>query len=89
VANHKSALKRVRQSEQRRIRNRATMSEMRTAIKRYRQFLVEDQAEEAEKALPSIYAVIDRTWRKGVIHANTAARYKSRLARALMSLQAQ
>ena len=89
MANHKSALKRVRQSEQRRIRNRATMSEMRTAIKKYRQFLVDSQAEEAEKALPGIYAVIDRTWRKGVIHANTAARYKSRLARALKSLQAQ
>ena len=89
MANHKSALKRVRQSEQRRIRNRATMSEMRTAIKKYRQFLVDSQAEEAEKALPGIYAVIDRTWRKGVIHANTAARYKSRLARALKSLRAQ
>ena len=89
MANHKSALKRVRQSEQRRIRNRATMSEMRTAIKKYRQFLDESQAEEAEKALPGIYAVIDRTWRKGVIHANTAARYKSRLARALKSLRAQ
>jgi len=87
VANHKSALKRVRQTEKRRLRNRTTMSQMRTAMKKYRQLLAQSQADEAEKALPGIYAVIDRTWRKGVIHANTAARYKSRLARALKNLQ--
>jgi len=83
VANHSSALKRARQNEKRRIRNRVAMGQMRTAIKRYRALVTEKRNEDAVKALPSVYELIDRTRKKGVIHANTAARYKSRLARML------
>jgi len=76
----------MRQSEKRRLANRSTLSQMRSAIKKYRRLLGEDKAQEAAETLPSIYSLIDRTRRKGVIHANAAARYKSRLARALEGL---
>jgi small subunit ribosomal protein S20 len=87
VANHKSALKRVKQSEKRRLRNKATLSQMRTAIKKYRALLAEKKSDDAASALSQVYTVIDRTEKKGVIHTNTAARYKSRLSRALLGLK--
>ncbi|MGC8723656.1 MAG: 30S ribosomal protein S20 [Acidobacteriota bacterium] len=83
MANHASALKRVKQNEKRRLRNRMAMGEMRTAIKKFRALVAEKKGEDARKALPQVYALIDRTRKKGVIHPNAAARYKSRLARAL------
>ena len=87
MANHKSALKRVRQSERRRLRNKATLSQMRTAIKRYRTILAQKDAEQAGEALSGVYSVIDRTEKKGVVHANAAARYKARLSKALLALK--
>ncbi len=86
MANHISALKRVKQNRKRRLRNRAAIGEMRTAIKMFRLLVAEKKAEEARKTLPEIYALIDRTSKKGVIHTNTAARYKSRLAHAIVRL---
>ena len=86
MANHASALKRGKQTEKRRLRNRIAIGEMRTAIKKYRALVAEKKHEEAGKTLPSVYELIDRTRKKGVIHANTAARYKSRLARMLAGL---
>lgn len=87
MANHDSALKRVRQAEKRRLRNRIAVGQMRTAIKKYRGLVAEKKHEEANAELPSVYAVIDRTEKKGVIHANTASRYKARLARLLAGLK--
>lgn len=81
MPNIKSAVKRMRQNEVRRQRNRSRNSEMRTAIKKLRGLLSEGQMDEARALLPDVYAVIDRTAQMGTIHANTAARYKSRLAR--------
>jgi len=86
VANHPSALKRARQNEKRRLRNRMAIGEMRTAIKKFRALVAEKKGEDARSALPSVCALIDRTRKKGGIHANTAARYKSRLARVLARL---
>jgi small subunit ribosomal protein S20 len=86
VANHPSALKRARQNERRRMRNRVAIGQMRTAIKKYRALVAEKKHEEAATSLSRIYKVIDQTRRKGVIHPNTAARYKSRLARMLAKL---
>ncbi len=86
MANHSSALKRARQNEKRRLRSRVAMGQMRTAIKRYRALVAEKRNEDALKSLPSVYELIDRTRKKGVIHPNTAARYKSRLARMLAGL---
>jgi len=87
VANHKSALKRVRQTEKRRLRNKSAVVQMRTVVKRFRALVAEKKAEEARSMLPSVYAMIDRTRKKGVIHTNAAARYKSRLTTVLSSLQ--
>ena len=77
MANIKSAKKRVRQNVGRQARNKSVRSRLRTAVKKQR-------AEGAGKpeSLSATYAEIDRARKKGVIHKNAAARYKSRLARA-------
>lgn len=79
MANTKSALKRVRQSERRRLRNRAVRSQVRTAVK------VARAAEGQAAAAPILEALraLDKAVAKGVIHRNTAARKKSALARRL------
>jgi small subunit ribosomal protein S20 len=83
MANIKSAIKRMRQNVKRRLANRQKMSRMRTEIKKFRRLLNEGQVDEARTLLPRVYAVIDRTAQKGVIHSNTASRYKARLTRTL------
>jgi small subunit ribosomal protein S20 len=81
MPNIKSAVKRMRQNRERRILNRSARSRMRTEIKRFRQLVQEGKSEEARALLPTVFSVIDKTARKGKIHANTAARYKSRLSK--------
>ncbi len=78
-----SVKKRIRQAIKARQRNKAIRSAMRTAIKRVR---LARNREEAEEAFARAVSVIDRTAQKGVIHKNTAARYKSRLARLIRSM---
>ena len=86
MPNIKSAAKRRRQNEKRRLRNRGVRGRMRTQIKKFRQLLKEEKIEDARNMLQDLYSVIDKTVSKGVIHANTAARYKSRLTKHLHSL---
>ena len=74
---HKSAKKRVRQSEKRRAHNRYQRSRMRTMIKRLR--TTEDK-EEASVLFKEVQAYLDRLASKGIIHKNKAANYKSKLA---------
>jgi len=83
MPNVKSAEKRMRQSVGRRDNNRRRRSEMRTEIKRFRELLSEKKVDDAREVLKEVYSVIDRTAQKGVIHSNTAARYKSRLTKSL------
>ena len=83
MPNVKSAVKRMRQNERRKNNNRRRRSEMRTEIKRFRQLVSDKKVDDARAVLKEVYAVIDRTAQHGVIHSNTAARYKSRLARHL------
>ena len=83
MPNIKSAIKRMRQDRVRRVLNRSRRSEMRTQIKRFRRLVAGGQIDEARSLLPAVFSVIDRTARKGSIHRNTAARYKSRLAKTL------
>jgi small subunit ribosomal protein S20 len=83
MANTKSAEKRMRQSAERRERNRGDRSTMRTAIKKVRGALAGGDAQSAEEALKVAVQVIDRTAKKRVVHANTAARTKSRLTKAV------
>jgi small subunit ribosomal protein S20 len=79
VANTKSAMKRMRQNERRRLRNRAVRSQMRTAVKLARSIEGPQQRASVEEAIRSL----DKAVSKGVIHRNTAARKKSALARRL------
>jgi small subunit ribosomal protein S20 len=88
MANTKSAEKRNRQNQERRLRNRSDRSRMRTAIKRLRTAVEAGEAKAAQELLPETIRVIDRSAQKGVIHDNAAARYKSRLSRAVQGLGA-
>lgn len=77
MANIKSARKRMRQTVVRQARNKSVRSRLRTAVKKHR------AAEEAKpESLSATYSEIDHARKKGVIHKNAAARYKSRLAKA-------
>jgi small subunit ribosomal protein S20 len=81
MARNKSAEKRNRQNEVERERNRAYRSRMRSSIKKLRTLVESGDAAGARAALPATLGLIERTAQKGVIHRNTAARYKSRLAK--------
>ena len=80
MANIKSQIKRNRQNEKRRIRNRAVRSEVNTRIKAAID-AVEHDDETADESLRLAVKRIDKAATKGVIHKNTAARRKSRLIR--------
>ena len=82
MANTTSALKRVRQNEKRRLRNRAVRSQVRTAVKTARGALEQSGTDPRASVVEAIRA-LDRAVSKGVIHRNTAARKKSALARRL------
>jgi small subunit ribosomal protein S20 len=77
VANIKSAMKRARQSEARRVRNRAVRSRVRSAMKDARAA----QGTERDALVREAVRMLDKAVTKGVIHRNTAARKKSALTR--------
>ncbi|MBI4246782.1 MAG: 30S ribosomal protein S20 [Candidatus Rokubacteria bacterium] len=81
MANTKSAIKRIRQNERRRLRNRMVRSKLRTAVKTARAALSGGPA--APATVQEAIRALDRAVTKGVIHRNTAARKKSALARRL------
>ena len=84
MANTSSALKRTRQSERRRLRNRAVRSKVRTTVKNARSSFGEAGADTRAAVTEAIRA-LDKAVTKGVIHRNTAARKKSALARRLVA----
>jgi small subunit ribosomal protein S20 len=86
MANHFSALKRTRQTEKRTARNRANTSRMRSALRHMREALAAGKPEEAEKAYRTTVSLLDKSASKGVLHANTASRYKARLHARLKAL---
>lgn len=77
MAHHKSALKRIKQTEKKRLRNRYFSKTMRTAVKNIR--ALTDKAD-AEKFLPKVVSMIDKLAKCNVIHKNKAANLKSKLA---------
>jgi small subunit ribosomal protein S20 len=79
MPNHKSAEKRVRQSEKRRVINRSHRTKVRTYIKKLRVALDSGKSADVQTVLPDTISVIDKAVQKGVMHKNAAARYKSRL----------
>lgn len=82
MANIKSAEKRNRQNEARKLRNRAATSTLRTQIKKMRKTIEEGDETSIQSMLSETFSMIDRTAKRGVIHGNTADRYKSRLSKA-------
>lgn len=88
MANHKSALKRVRQSAMRRDRNRIVKTRMKNAVKQVRSAVSEKIAEGIDGQLNQAKSVIAKAAKKGVIHRKTAARKISRLARLVNTLSA-
>ncbi len=81
MANHKSALKRVRQTGKKNSINRSNRSQLRTTIKKLRAAVAgQDKAASTELLNPTV-SMIDKAVNKGIIHKNTAARYKSRLTK--------
>ena len=79
---NKSAEKRERQEARRRLRNRMAKSTMRTAIKKFDAAVAAGDKAAAEQAMAEINKLLDTVAGKGIIHRNTAARKKSRLAHA-------
>ena len=83
MANHQSALKRIRRNESVRLRNRYQHKTTRNAIKKLRS---EEKKEDAAALLPSVYSMIDRLAKRNIIHDNKAANLKSKLAKHIATL---
>jgi small subunit ribosomal protein S20 len=79
LASHKSALKRIKQTRVRTEQNRAHRSKLRNQIRRLRAAMDSKDKSTAEALLKPTFALIDHSINKGILHRNTAARYKSRL----------
>jgi len=79
MPNHKSAEKRVRQNDRRRVVNRSNRTKLRTSIKNLRSALKGSEADKVGALLPKTVSEIDKAVQKGVLHRNAAARHKSRL----------
>lgn len=83
MANHRSALKRIRSSETKRLRNRYQHRTTRSAIKKLRETT---NKKEAESLLPTVVSMIDKLAKKNIVHANKAANLKSSLTKYVASL---
>ncbi len=83
MANHKSALKRIRSNERKRLRNRFQVKTTRTFIKKLRATKVKA---EAEPLLRKVSAMLDRLARKSIIHKNKASNNKSKLTKYVNAL---
>ncbi len=87
MANHKSALKRNRQSQEKRIRNRANRTVMKNAVKKVNEAVATGVEETAKEALVAAISVIAKTASKGTIHKKNASRKISRLTKNVNKMQ--
>ena len=85
MANHKSAIKRARQSEDRRLRNQVRKTRVKNVVKKVRS--VAGSPEESPKALQEAMRVIDNAASKGTLHKKTASRKIARLSRLVFKSQ--
>jgi small subunit ribosomal protein S20 len=83
MANHKSALKRIRANNKKRLENRYYAKTMRNSLKEIR---LTENKEEATKKLPAVTSIIDKLAKKGIIHKNKAANLKSGLMKKINKL---
>ena len=88
MANHKSALKRARQNDIRRLRNKSVKTKIKNVVKELRLSASETSKEETLKKLDMAKSSIDRASQKGVIHKKTASRKISRLSKLTNSISA-
>ena len=88
MANHKSAEKRNKQAQVRRMRNRMNRSRMKTAIKSLNEVIEAGNVEEARSALAATVPVIAKTASKGTIHKKNASRKISRLTKRVNKMEA-
>jgi len=88
LANHKSALKRARQNEMRRLRNKSVKTKIKNVTKDLRLSASETSKEEALKKLDMAKSNIDTAAQKGVIHKKTASRKISRLSKLVNNISA-
>ena len=89
MANIKSQIKRNRQNEKRRLRNRNFTGRARSFVKKARTAIAEGPVEDARVATIQAISALDKAAEKGVIHKNNAARRKSRLMKRLNALEAK
>ncbi|MBP6230213.1 MAG: 30S ribosomal protein S20 [Paludibacteraceae bacterium] len=83
MANHKSSVKRIRQTEKRKLHNRYYAKTARNAVRKLRALR---EKEEAVALLPTVSAMLDRLAKKNIIHKNKASNLKSKLAKKVNSL---
>ena len=89
MAVHKSAEKRMRQNETRRMRNRHVKTGIKTAVKRVREAVEAKDKKKAQAALTQVTPLVDKAVSKGIIHWRTGARKISRLNRLVNTLGAK
>lgn len=87
MANIKSAIKRNKQNEKRRVRNRVYRGRARTFVKRANAAVADQNLDEARQATLEAISALDKAAEKGVLHKNNAARRKSRLMLRLAKLE--
>ena len=85
MANHKSALKRARQSETKRLHNKATKTRVKNVVKDVRTIAADTENDQAVSILNEAKSTIDKAAKKGVIHKRTAGRKISRLSKLVNS----
>lgn len=83
MANHKSSIKRIRQTEKRRLQNRYYAKTTRNAVRKLRAM---KEKEEAVKQLPIVSSMLDKLAKRNVIHKNKASNLKSKLAKMINKL---
>ena len=86
MANIQSQIKRNRQNERRRVRNKAVRSELKTRVRNFRAAVEAGNRDEAEAAFHAAARKLDKAAEKGVVHDSYAANHKSRMARQLADL---
>ena len=89
MPNTSSAKKRMRQDAVRRMRNRATKTNLRAQVRKVRAAISEKKLDESMKEFKTLVAKLDKAAGNNVIHANAAARTKSRLSAAIKALKAK
>ena len=83
MANHKSAIKRIRQSEKRRLLNKYFHKTARNAVRKLKALTIKKQAAEL---FPKVVAMLDKLAKRNIIHKNKASNLKSKLAKHLSTL---